>query len=109
MDCTAGTSSFASTPVTNITDLRGDLSWTEVQCSRVLLVRVLDWYLVNLTICAELDSTVATAVENVGSFTASPQTLVGPRMVARVLTAALSRRVAGNRAVRLDAADKGAF
>ncbi|HEY4045250.1 MAG TPA: hypothetical protein VGM27_00160 [Acidobacteriaceae bacterium] len=109
MGSTADTGSFASTPVTNITDFSGDLCWTEVQGSRVLLVRVLNWYLTNLTICAQQDSTAATAVENVVSFAASPQTLVEPRMVARVLIAALSRRMARNRAVRLDAADKGAF
>jgi hypothetical protein len=88
MGSTAGTGSFASTPVTKITDLRGDPCWTEVECSRVLFSPRSNWYLVNLTICAQLESSAATAIENVVSFAASPQTLVEPRVVARVLTAA---------------------
>ena len=109
MGSTAGTGCLASTPVTNMTDLRGDHCWPEILCSRVLFARVLDWYLAHLTICALLDSSVATAVQSVARFAASPHTLVEPRMVSRVLTVALSRRMARNRAVRLDAADRGAF
>ena len=106
---TAGTGCFASTPVTNMTDLRADHCWREILCSRVLFARVLDWYLAHLTICALLDSSVATAVESVAHSGASADTLVELRMVARVLTVALSRRMARNREVRLDAADRGAF
>ena len=109
MGYTAGTCGFASTPVTNMTDLRADHLWAEVACSRVLFARVLDWYLAHLTICAGLDSTVATAAKNVAHSGASADTLVELRMVARVLTVALSRRMARNREVRLDAADRGAF
>jgi hypothetical protein len=82
---------------------------SEVECSSLLLIRVLNWYLTNVRVCAEHNASVAAAVRNVVRFAASPQALLEPGVVARVLAAALSRRMARNRAARLDAADKGAF
>ena len=82
---------------------------SEVECSSLLLIRVLNWYLTNVRVCAEHNASVAAAVRNVVRFAASPQALLEPGVVASVLAAALSRRMARNRAARLDAADKGAF
>jgi hypothetical protein len=107
MSLTISTGSSATTPVAAIA--KDELSLTEVECSRILLVRVLNWYLEKLTICAKHNSTVAAALHNVISLSASPQILLEPTLVRRVLAAALSRRTARNRAERLDAAAKGAF
>jgi hypothetical protein len=109
MSSTLATGISASNPVADVTDVGLNLCWTEVECSRILLARVLNWYLANLTVCGQHNSTAATAVQNVVSFGASPQTLLEPRLVAQVLGSALSRRMARNRAVRLDAEDRGAF
>jgi hypothetical protein len=109
MSLTISTSSSASTLVAEITDTEVKLSLTEVECSSILLVRILNWYLEKLAICAQHNSAAAAAIHNVVSLSASPQILLEPRLVGRVLAAALSRRAARNRALRLDAADKGAF
>jgi hypothetical protein len=82
---------------------------TEVDCSSILLVRLLNWYLEKLTICAQDNSAVAVAIHDVVSLSASPRILLEPRLVGRVLAAALSRHAARNRAERLDVASKGAF
>jgi hypothetical protein len=109
MSVTISTGNSASTPVAAIADTNDELSLTEVECSRILLVRILNWYLEKFTICAKHNSTVAAALPKVVSLSASPQILLEPRLVGRVLAAALSRRAARNRAQRLDAAAKGAF
>ena len=109
MSLTIGTGNSATTPVAAIADTKDELSLTEVECPRILLVRVLNWYLEKLTICAKHNSTVAAALHEVINLSASPQILLEPRLVGRVLAAALSRRAARNRAKRLDAAAKGAF
>jgi hypothetical protein len=109
MSFITSTGNSALTPVEETTGAGDDLCLTEVESSRILLVRILNWYLANLTICAQHNSNAATAIHNVVRFGASPQTLLEPRLVARVLAAALSRRAARNRAERLDATAKGAF
>jgi len=109
MSLTISTGSSESNLGAEITDTEGESSLTEVECSRILLVRILNWYLENLTLCARHNSTAAAAVHNVVSLAASPQILLEPRLVGRVLAAALSRRAARKRAERLDAAAKGAF
>jgi hypothetical protein len=100
--------SSGSVPVVRIT-VGGDRFSSEVECSSLLLIRVLNWYLTNVRVCAEHNASVATTVRNVVRFATSPQALLEPGVVARVLAAALSRRMARNRAERLDAAVKGAF
>jgi hypothetical protein len=100
--------SSGSIPVVRIA-VGGDRFSSEVECSSLLLIRVLNWYLTNISVCAEHNASVATAVRNVVRFAASPQALLEPGVVARVLAADLARRVARNRAERLDAAVKGAF
>ena len=109
MSLTITTGNSAMTPVAAIAGTKDELSLTEVECSRILLVRVLNWYLEKITICAKYNSTVAAALHNVISLSGSPQILLEPCLVGRVLAAALSRRAARNRAERLDAAVKGAF
>jgi hypothetical protein len=109
MGLTISRGNSATTQVAAIADTKDELSLTEVECSRILLVRVLNWYLETLTICAKHNSTVAATLHDVISLSASPQILLEPRLVRRVLAAALSRRVARNREKRLDAAAKGAF
>jgi hypothetical protein len=109
MRVTIGAGSSASTQVAEITGTEGQLCLTEAECSSVLLVRILRWYLEKLTICAQDNSAAAAATNDVLNFSASPQILLKPRLVGRVLAAALSRRAARNRAERLDAAAKGAF
>jgi hypothetical protein len=106
---TISTGSSASTQVAEITGTEGQLYLTEAECSSILLVRILNWYLEKLTICAQDNSAAAAAIHDVVSLSASPQILLEPRLVGRVLAAALSRRAARNRAERLDAAAKGAF
>jgi hypothetical protein len=86
-----------------------DVALTAVECSRILLVRILNWYMENLTICAQSDSKAAAAVHDVVSFAASPRTLLEPHLLARAVAAAFLRRAAQNRAERLDAAARGAF
>jgi hypothetical protein len=73
MSLTISTGNSATTPVAAIADTKDELSLTEVECSRILLVRVLNWYLEKLTICAKHNSTVAAALHNVISLSASPQ------------------------------------
>jgi hypothetical protein len=109
MSFTTSTGNSAPTLVEETTGAGGDLCLTEVESSRILLIRILNWYLANLTICAQHNSSAVTAIHNVVRFAASPQTLLEPRLVARVLSTALSRRVARNRSQRLDATAKGAF
>ena len=109
MNLTISTSSSALTLTAEMNNAEGDRCLTEVECSRILLVRVLNWYLEKVAICAQHNSTAATAVHNAVSFAASPETLLEPRLVWRVLAAAISRRAARNRAERLDAAARGAF
>src|ERR1700759_4132544 len=101
--------SSASTQVAEITGPEGQLYLAEADCSSMLLVRFLNWYLEKLTICAQDDSAAAAAVHDVLGLSASPQMLLEPRLVGRVLAAALSRHAARNRAERLDEAAKGAF
>jgi hypothetical protein len=67
MSLTISTRSSSSTLVAEITDTEGKLSLTEVECSSVFLVRILNWYLEKLTICAQHNSTVAAAFHNVVS------------------------------------------
>jgi hypothetical protein len=109
MGLTISTGNSATPPVAVIADTKDEPFLNEVECSRILLVRVLNWYLEKLTICAKHNSTVAAALHYVISLSASPQILLEPRLVGRVLAAALSRRAARNREKRLDAAAKGAF
>jgi hypothetical protein len=109
MRLTISMGNSATTSVAAIADTKDELSLTEVECSRILLVRVLNWYLEKLTICAKHKSTLAATLHNVSSLSASPHILLEPRLVGRVLAAALSRRAARNRATRLDVAAKGAF
>lgn len=109
MSLKASTSSSASVPTAGLTGIGGELCLDEVECSRVLLARSLSWYFEKLTIYAQDNSTVATIVHNVIRFEASPQTLLQPSLVGRVLAKALSRRAARNRSERLDAVAGGAF
>lgn len=101
--------SSASILVAEITGTEGQPYLTEIECSSILFIRILNWYLENLTICAQDNAAAAAAIHDVVSLSASPQILLEPRLVARVLAAAHSRRAAKNRAQRLDAAAKGAF
>jgi hypothetical protein len=109
MSVTISTASSASTLVAEISVTKGQLYLTEVDCSNILLVRSLNWYLEKLTICAHVNSAAAVAIHDVVSLSASPRILLEPRLVGRVLAAALSRHAARNRAERLDVASKGAF
>lgn len=106
---TISTGSTASILVAEITGTEGQPYLTDVECSSILLVRILNWYLEKLTIYAQDNSAAAAAIHDVVSLSASPQILLEPSLVGRVLTAALSRRAARNRAERLDVAAKGAF
>ncbi len=89
--------------------MKGDHHLVKIDCSRILLVRILNWYLDKVTVCAQHNSTAATAVRDTIGLAASPEILLQPRMVIRVLATALSRRAARNREERLDAAARGAF
>ena len=73
------------------------------------MVRFLNWYVAELHVGAQSDPSMAMAFQSVTNLLAPPQSLLEPRMIARVLSGALTRQTARNRAVRLDAAGRGAF
>jgi len=86
-----------------------DLRMPEVDGPKTLTSRVLNWYVAQLHINAQSDTSTAMAFQNVTNLLAQPQTLLKPGLAARVLSAAFSRHAARNRATRLEAAAKGAF
>lgn len=86
-----------------------DLRMPEVAGPRTPMVRFLNWYVAQLHVGAQSDPRMVMAFQNVTNLLAPPQSLLEPRVFVRVLSAALARQTAMNRAVRLDAAGKGAF
>ena len=86
-----------------------DLRMPEVAGPRTPMVRFLNWYVSQLHVGAQSDPSMAMAFQNVKNLLAPPQSLLEPRMIVRVLSAALARQTPMNRAMRLDAASKGAF
>lgn len=109
MNCIIRIGSPASTINVGISNLKGDHYLVKIDCSRILLVRILNRYLDKVIICAEHNSTAATAIRDTIGLAESPEILLQPRMVVRVLATALLRRAARNREERLDAAARGAF
>lgn len=87
---------------------RSDLRVTDI-AGPATMSRFLDWYLAQLHVSAQTDPTVASAFQNVTNLLKSPQSLVRLPIALRVLSAACSRRAAGNRESRLEAAARGAF
>lgn len=67
----------------------------------------MNWYLGQLHISARTDPRLAMAFQKVKNLLAPAQALFRPRLAARVLAGALSRRTAENRAIRLEATERG--
>jgi hypothetical protein len=86
-----------------------DLRIPGVTGPKTAMSRFLNWYVAQLHIGARNDSRMAMAFQNVTNLLAPPQSLLKPRMAVCVLSRALSRRAARNRASRLEAAARGAF
>jgi 2-polyprenyl-6-methoxyphenol hydroxylase-like FAD-dependent oxidoreductase len=66
-----------------------DLRFPEVNGSRTAMTRFLNWYVGRLHAGARKDQSLAMAFHKVASLLASPESLLRPRMVARVLSSAL--------------------
>lgn len=71
--------------------------------------RFLNWYMAELHVSAQSDPSMAIAFQNLTNLLAPPPSLLKPRLAARVLSEAFFRQAARNRAMRLEAAARGAF
>ena len=71
---------------------------------RVLWLVSMNWYIAELHVCARTDARMVTAFHRVTNLLAPPQSLLKPRIMARVLSNAWRRQVARNRSSRLEAA-----
>jgi 2-polyprenyl-6-methoxyphenol hydroxylase-like FAD-dependent oxidoreductase len=86
-----------------------DLRMPQVAGTKTPMTRFFNWYVAALHAGAHRDSDMAEAFQNVANLLEPPETLLEPRLVARVLLSAWRRRMARNRSVRLEAAEKAAF
>jgi hypothetical protein len=68
-----------------------------------------NWYVEQLHISARTDPDMVLALEKVKNQLAPAQSLFSPRVAVRVMSDALLRRAAENRAARLEAFLRGAF
>ena len=71
--------------------------------------RFLNWYVAELHVSAQNDTGLAMAFQNVTNLLDPPQSLLRPRLAARVLSTVFVRQAARNRATRLEAVSRGAF
>jgi 2-polyprenyl-6-methoxyphenol hydroxylase-like FAD-dependent oxidoreductase len=85
-----------------------DLGMPGVIGPKTPMAHFLNWYITQLHISARTDSRIAMAFKNVSNLLAPPQSLLKPGIAARVLSGAVSRQAATNKASRLGA-PKGAF
>lgn len=86
-----------------------DLRMPGVDGPKTLLSRFLNWYMAELHVSAQSDTELAMAFQNVTNLLAPPQSLLRPRLTARVLFEAFFRHAARNTEMRLEAAERGAF
>jgi hypothetical protein len=86
-----------------------DLRISGIGGPQSLMARFMNWYIAELHVGARTDARMVTAFHRVTNLLAPPQSLLKPRLVARVLSKAWRRQVATNRASRLEAAARGAF
>jgi 2-polyprenyl-6-methoxyphenol hydroxylase-like FAD-dependent oxidoreductase len=69
----------------------------------------LQWYVDQLHMSARTDPRMVLAFQRVQNLVAPAQSLFSPRIAARVMSDALLRRAAKNRAARIEAFERGAF
>lgn len=86
-----------------------DLRMPGVVGPKSVMSRLLNWYLAEMHVTAQSDASVAIAFQKVMNLLKPPQSLIELPISMRVLSGALTRRAAVNRAARLDAAARGAF
>jgi hypothetical protein len=86
-----------------------DLRMPGVAGPKTLMSRLLNWYVAELHAGAQSDTAMAMAFQNVTNLLAPPQSLLKPRLFARVLSEGFFRRAARNRESRLEATARGAF
>ena len=86
-----------------------DLRMPGVVGQRTPMARFFNWYVAQVRMSACTDSLMAIAFQKVTNLLAPPQSLLTPRIAACVLSRAMWRRAAKNKASRLEAAARGAF
>ena len=86
-----------------------DLRMPGIAGPKSLLSRLLNWYVAELHVSAHSNPDVAVAFQSVANLVKPPASLLEVPLAMRVLSDAVSRRVAMNRESRLEAASRGAF
>jgi 2-polyprenyl-6-methoxyphenol hydroxylase-like FAD-dependent oxidoreductase len=86
-----------------------DLRVSGISGPQSFMDRFMNWYIAELHVGARTDARMVTAFHRVTNLLAPPQSLLKPRLMARVLGKAWRREATRNRASRLEAAARGAF